>query len=517
MQKTPSAGARGGAPAPTATRGGTLCIGLLVVAILLQLYVISLWLAPAPPANSMQQTIALAAACAQHSRTTHLGRTVSLIQKGEENSLTDANQAITALHLLQKFIRENAGKLDRGTEQQLELAAPTMAQAAASTPATPTAAGVMAVADDKRILDHEISVPAGEGSVAAVDAKKKEKHDQHKHKGGKKHAGHEHHASDTHTEEYLTSRPNLYKDIWLGISATWAEDTLSPQHYHKLPEDQKKRYDKCDEYQKIGHVVPDESWGNLPRHFHGPFDELLCSDVVSLKETANYIKQNPQLYDHVWAVPEDRQRVKAEPGFENKVIAIIVAMTTRTITINNFETDLALFKDLFPSFTRTLDPGFEYWFYLGYDRGDPWLDNEEHLEQTRRYFEKNVAGELKKRDIVCKLVISTWENPFRRPGPAFNHVTGVAYADGATWLYRINDDQYFESPWAAEMVKALEEMGYPYGVVGPACGQGATHILVVDFVHRTHHQIFPTHYPPSLQAWWMDNWVRSRGRASEWR
>ena len=44
-------------------------------------------------------------------------------------------------------------------------------------------------------------------------------------------------------------------------------------------------------------------------------------------------------------------------------------------------------------------------------------------------------------------------------------------------------------------------MGPPYGVVGPDCQQGATYILIVDFVHRTHHDIFPTHYPPSLMTW----------------
>jgi hypothetical protein len=174
-------------------------------------------------------------------------------------------------------------------------------------------------------------------------------------------------------------------------------------------------------------------------------------------------------------------------------------------------------------------------FYLGYDKGDPWLDNADHLDQVRAWFDEHVAATLKQRGIVCKLIYSTWDNPFHRPGPAFNHVTGVAYADGATWIYRINDDQHFETPWAQAFVDALTEMGPPYGVVGvsvrrtplstqndmcrsrcsfarlvflsvvlpaqPACGQGATHILVVDFVHRTHHEIFPTHYPPALMAW----------------
>jgi len=71
----------------------------------------------------------------------------------------------------------------------------------------------------------------------------------------------------------------------------------------------------------------------------------------------------------------------------------------------------------------------------------------------------------------------------------------------------INDDVRFDSPWASAFVSQLEAWGPPYGVVGPNCGQGATRILVVDFTHRTHHDIFPTHYPPTLVSWWLDDWI----------
>lgn len=145
--------------------------------------------------------------------------------------------------------------------------------------------------------------------------------------------------------------------------------------------------------------------------------------------------------------------------------------------------------------------------YIGYDKGDPWFDNDSNLNALRDWWSQHITPVTSAKGITVKLVLSTWVNPYRKPGPAFNFVTGVAVADGATWLYRINDDLTFDTPWAKPFVETLTEMGPPYGVVGPACAQGATHILVVDFVHRTHHEIFPWHYPPSLMAWWMDNWV----------
>lgn len=67
-------------------------------------------------------------------------------------------------------------------------------------------------------------------------------------------------------------------------------------------------------------------------------------------------------------------------------------------------------------------------------------------------------------------------------------------------------------------MKELLAFGPPYGVVGPVCKHRTTYALDVDFVHRTHHDIFPTHYAPSLMRWFMDDWmtqVYGRHRAKQ--
>jgi len=260
------------------------------------------------------------------------------------------------------------------------------------------------------------------------------------------------------------------------------------------------------EWMRKYNVIVDLSWGTMPENLQREFDKMHCSDVSSLQLLAEYIRAHPEQYNSVVPVPEDRQRISAEPGMEDKVIAIIASLTTRGVNVAQPE-DLSLFKHMLPSLVNTAEPGFEYWFYLGYDKGDPWFDNVAHCDAARAWYAEHVTAPLAAKGIVAKLVISTWTNPTKTPGPAFNYVCGVAYADGATWIYRINDDVRFDTPWASKFVNALTEMGAPYGAVGPTHTHGNTRILVVDFLHRTHHEIFPTHYPPTLISWWMDDWI----------
>ena len=415
-------------------------------------------------------------------------------ESSEVNTLVDSDEALTALHLLSKFIRMNRNKMDAATSK------------------------AVAVLDSTELASNPEEALRGGVGAGLKLGEHKHKHDKDgkdgaEHKHGSKGHSHDHHAGDSHDEAFLIAQGGkLYHSIWQNISAAWADDVLRPERHHALSAEEKERHRQCMDWVNTHNVKVDAGWGTLPPALYGRFDELRCSDIASLEKTAQYIQAHKDMYDHVLPVPEDRQRVKAEPGMEDKVIATIVCMTTRSLTINRPE-DLALFKNLLPTFASTVEPGFEYWFYIGYDKGDPWLDNADHLAVARDFFQRWVSDVLAKRGIVAKLVFSTWVNPYHKPGPAFNFVTGVAYADGATYIYRINDDQSFDSPWAKAMVDALTAMGPPYGVVGPACGEGATHILVVDFVHRTHHEIFPTHYPPSLMAWWMDNCRTTHARS----
>ena len=95
-----------------------------------------------------------------------------------------------------------------------------------------------------------------------------------------------------------------------------------------------------------------------------------------------------------------------------------------------------------------------------------------------------------------------------------------AYADGAEYLHRTNDDISFLSVgWLTTAVTALRSLSPPdVGVVGPkvygdGIRGGAT---TLDVVHRTHLDIFQEYYPPQLDNWFVDDWIAfayTRGRS----
>ena len=94
-----------------------------------------------------------------------------------------------------------------------------------------------------------------------------------------------------------------------------------------------------------------------------------------------------------------------------------------------------------------------------------------------------------------------------------------AYADGAEYLHRTNDDiSFMSSSWLTGAVTALRSLSPPnIGVVGPKVyGDGMRGgSTTLDVVHRTHLQIFADYYPPQLDNWFVDDWIAfayTRGR-----
>ena len=95
-----------------------------------------------------------------------------------------------------------------------------------------------------------------------------------------------------------------------------------------------------------------------------------------------------------------------------------------------------------------------------------------------------------------------------------------AYADGAEYIHRTNDDISFVSArWLTTGVSALRQLSPPnLGVVGPKVyGDGIRGgSTTLDVVHRTHLEIFAEYYPPQLDNWFVDDWIAftyTRGRA----
>ena len=162
--------------------------------------------------------------------------------------------------------------------------------------------------------------------------------------------------------------------------------------------------------------------------------------------------------------------------------------------------DTFLLRMPLSSLARTCEPDkFTYSLFVGYDVGDAFFDNPATIAALEQWVKANAS--------FVTLEARPFVNELRKPGPIINHLSREAYNAGCDFMYRVNDDTEFLTPWTSAFVQALRDMSPPLrGVVGPTCNEGNTAILTHDFVHRSHLDIFPTHYPTDLTDWWLDDW-----------
>jgi len=155
-----------------------------------------------------------------------------------------------------------------------------------------------------------------------------------------------------------------------------------------------------------------------------------------------------------------------------------------------------------------LNPAPELWAYVAFDAGDPFYDSPERESIVRAWLDEHVVAKLTAAGLRARHALLRFANLLRKPGPIFNFMMAAAVDDGADYLYRINDDTEFVTPWVVQAISTLRSYSPPnVGVVGPICREGNTRIITHDFVHRTHLAIFDYYYPPILSDWWMDDWI----------
>jgi hypothetical protein len=238
-----------------------------------------------------------------------------------------------------------------------------------------------------------------------------------------------------------------------------------------------------------------KTWGTLPAQLITIWQEKNCDAVFT---TQRFRKRPLTSCKHI----NDNYNNPNLP-----LIAIMAATTTRRVS-NPSTKKLALFLYLLPSLARTIDCGFRYEYVLGYDVGDPFYDSEKGMKEVMTWFDKSIEQPLKDNNIELKMKLVKVKNTLKKPGPVFIEMARAAYNHGANYFYRVNDDTELMTHWPTIMVKTINHLSVPYGVVGPWCNQGNEKILTHDFTHRLHMDIFEmNYYPPALTDWWMDDWI----------
>ena len=209
----------------------------------------------------------------------------------------------------------------------------------------------------------------------------------------------------------------------------------------------------------------------------------------------------------------ERQRRLVRNESAKTVIAVCASTTSRGLQPSVLE-QLSLFRLALPSLVATFrqgassEPVPELWVYVAYDVGDMFYDSAARELDVRAWLDTHLVGPLAAAGVRAQHALLRFENALRKPGPIFNFMMAAAAEDGADYLYRINDDTEFETPWVGLALSTLRGYSPPnVGVVGPICREGNTRIITHDLVHRTHLEIFDYYYPPVLSDWWMDDWI----------
>lgn len=148
-----------------------------------------------------------------------------------------------------------------------------------------------------------------------------------------------------------------------------------------------------------------------------------------------------------------------------------VSITTRGTRWVRLE-EMLLLTSLLPSLLRTMEPGFLYGVYVGYDAGDPLLDAVGAEARLQSLWSSRCAAENKR----VELKLFRYNDTRNHNVWAVNYITKEAYLDGYDYFFRINDDSEFQMQgWTSRLVEALqlnEDFGAA-GVLGEANARGA--------------------------------------------
>ena len=198
--------------------------------------------------------------------------------------------------------------------------------------------------------------------------------------------------------------------------------------------------------------------------------------------------------------------VMIKPSKIGSKIAILLPVTSRNTSYKGYE-DIELFKIFLPPFLKSLTPEdkykFSYNFYLGYDAGDSFYDNESILNQIGEKFQ----NEVRDKNIMLKEPVKC-QGTEHSPAYVWNILFKRAYEDGCDYFYQLGDDiELITKDWGSVFVEALAE-SKGVGVTGPLEDHNRR-ILTQTFVSRIHMDIFGYYFTPIVRNWSCDDWLHN--------
>ena len=319
-------------------------------------------------------------------------------------------------------------------------------------------------------------------------------------------------GSSTGTDEVTGQSVDTVENINTNVdSSNGADKEISTQ-----PSEVLKSTPATEEWVDL--VIPgrDPSWPLVQRPIPGE-KESVTSHVF---EEATQHSNNPPVVD-----VNDKHLVTELSHRLVIAIALGVHSGQAQIASSSDLNKLPVLSVLLSSFLPTAQPNHLYRFYFAYDHNDRIYEKQEYRDRISQIYAESFKEEDGKRwhpagytydgpvDSSRLLFSVHWVHCDFASKPSWAHTDAVmaAYKEGADYAYRTNDDTKFPEVkyWADLWILNLRSRKpLPnVGVVGPACGEGATWILTHDFTHKTHVVIFGFQYPRSLPNWSSDDWI----------
>lgn len=173
-------------------------------------------------------------------------------------------------------------------------------------------------------------------------------------------------------------------------------------------------------------------------------------------------------------------------------ISLLIPVTSNRRSFSKLE-DSPLISILLDSFLKYKEEGFEYTFYVGYDKGDRFYTLNK----------KKIIDYFKSKGI--KIVYKEYHNNQKSPVFIWNKLFEDAYNNSEDYFYQIGDDIEIKSKWTSKFVDILKINDV--GVTGPL-DLNNSGLLTQSFVTRKHMNIFGYYFPHEFKNWYCDNWIQ---------
>lgn len=319
---------------------------------------------------------------------------------------------------------------------------------------------------------------------------------------------------------------------------------------------------KCDALIRNFNIIPKKFWGTAQGPEKKAWAKLKCDKIVDNTAMVEYTKKMAQQKfggrsqvslvldkdvvidavehrkgnDHtqwiVFCLPTTTRFIKRA----NKAMATLVdGLVFWKVTFASFLSvtrDELLRDPAVSPYTRD-KPQLIFSFYIGYDKGDEVLDNDDAVAEFGRVWDRTIDDAFGDDPVWREhgrarlgLRLHVLNDSYAAPSWGVSHLAHAGYDAGADYLFQCNDDvQLVTLQWARLLISEFDQNAFTVpavdAVTGAPTGELQTirpgvsgpkdatnpYLLTQTFVHRTHMEIFESYFPLVFRNWHSDNWL----------